>query len=322
MKRKKMAIVGASGLVGRTIIKCLIEENLLEKVDLTLYVSKRSAGKIMNVCGKDFHLKLLDDDALKKNFCIVLFSAGECVSRTWAKRFAENGAFVIDNSNAFRRDVCVPLVVPEINIFEINNNTKIISNPNCSTIELALVMAGLQIFGEIEKIIVSTYQSTSGAGMLGLLDLRNETNEKIKHGIKNNVICQIGEIESNGFCKEENKMMFELNKILNKNYSICASTCRVPIEFCHLESVYVKFKENVDLSLLSNVLKNLNVEAFDDVCLPTEISDTNKTVICRLRKFSENEISFFVLADNLRRGAGYNAVMIAKYIMENLLNRN
>lgn len=322
MKKCNLAVVGASGLVGRTILKVLIEENLLEKVNLTLYTSKRSAGKTINLCGKFFNFELLDETALEKNFDIVLFSAGESVSLKWARRFADNGAFVIDNSNAFRRDKGVPLVVPEINIFEVNENTKIIANPNCSTIELALAISCLQVLGKIEKIVVSTYQSVSGAGMGGLLDLENNTNEKIKDGINGNVICKIGDIQENEFCTEENKIMFELNKILNKNLSICASTCRVPVPFCHLESVYIKYSKNVDLSLISSIFNNLNVSLNKNISLPSLIADTNRTEVCRLRKFSDSEIAFFVVADNLRRGAGYNAVMIAKYIMEDILKIN
>lgn len=321
MKKVKMAIVGASGLVGRTILKILIEENLIDNLELGLYTSKRSAGKSVSILGREFHFELLDENALSCGYEIVMFSAGECVSRAWAKRFTQKGAFVIDNSNAFRRDESVPLVVPEINIFEVKKTTKLISNPNCSTIQLALCVAGLQLLGKIEKIVVSTYQSVSGAGKLGLQDLENDTEEKIKGKIKNNVICKIGEIEENDFCTEENKIMFELNKILGKNYSICASTCRVPVPYCHLESVYIKYDKNVNLSLISSIFNNLNVflEKYDNISLPSKVAETNKTMVCRLRKNSENEISFFCVADNLRRGAGFNAVMIAKYIIEEIL---
>lgn len=315
MKKISIAIIGASGLVGEKIIEIMEEQNLLKNVDLTLYVSEKSANESIFIQGQKFKYLLLNKSNIKKAFNIVFFSAGEEVSRTWAKYFVKKGAYVIDNSNAFRREISIPLVVPEINSEIIKRDTKIISNPNCSTIQLAIAINALKDLAKIEKIVVSTYQSVSGAGKNALEDLNKGTNFEIKEGIKDNVIVKIGKIDKNNFCTEENKIMFELNKILKSNFSVCASTVRVPVPFCHTESVYIKFNKNVELNNIINQMLQSKL-IIDKLSLPTEVANTNETHICRLRKFSDSEIVFFVIADNLRRGAAYNAVMIAKIIID------
>lgn len=317
MKNLKIAIVGASGLVGLKIIEVLQEEDLLDVENLTLFVSQKSADEEAFVMNKRLKYLLLCEENIKEKFDIVFFSAGEDVSRKWAERFAKDGAFVIDNSNAFRREKQIPLVVPEINARLITPNTKIIANPNCSTIQLALAVNALQGFGKIQKIVVSTYQSVSGAGKNALNDLMFNTNSEIPEGICNNLIQQIGAIDQNGFCGEENKIMFELCKILNQNYSVCASTVRVPIPLCHAESVYVCFENPVDALQVKNSFVKNGLVFDESLSLPTKIANTNLTHVCRLRQFSESEIAFFVVADNLRRGAAYNAVLIAKTILQN-----
>ena len=318
MKKISVAVIGASGLVGEKIIEVLQEQNLLKNVNLVLFVSQKSANEQVFIQNKKYHLFLLCEENIKEKFDIVFFSAGEDVSRKWAKYFAYSGSFVIDNSNAFRREKNIPLVVPEINANLILAGTRIIANPNCSTIQLALVLNAIGEFDNIEKIVISTYQSVSGAGKRALEDLQNGTNYEITQGIRDNVIAQIGEIEANEFCTEENKMMFELNKILNTNLSVCTSTVRVPVPFCHTESVYIKFFKNVKLTDLKSKIIQNNI-IYENLSLPTKIANTNETHVCRLRKFSENEICFFIVADNLRRGAAYNAVMIAKYIIEKIM---
>ena len=320
MRKIDVAIVGASGLVGEKIIQILEEENLIENMNIALYVSNKSAGKEILIENKMHRLVFLDEGALERKFYIVFFSAGDEISSLWVPRFAEKGAFVIDNSNAFRHLEGVPLVIPEINIDKVSKNSKIIANPNCSTIELAIVINALSKIYEIRKIIVSTYQSVSGAGKGALSDLKNNTKFEIPQGICGNVIPRIGSLSENGFCTEENKIMFELNKILNKNYSICASTARVPIPYCHTESVYVKLTENVNLEDIKKELYKENIIFNEDIALSSELADKNEVAVCRLRKFSENEIAFFVVADNLRRGASYNAVLIAKHIINKFLN--
>lgn len=315
----KIAIVGASGLVGQNIIKILKEEGIIQNAKLTLFVSDKSHGKVLMVDGKEFRLCSLTEKALNQNFDIVFFSAGDNVSLEWAKKFAAKGSFVIDNSNAFRRQEEVPLVVPEINFSEVLKKTRIISNPNCSTIQLAVVIDKLLEVSNIDKVVVSTYQSVSGAGREALQELLFPNVKSTAPKIKDNVVAAIGDVLDSGFTVEEDKIMFELNKILSTNLSVCATAVRVPIPYCHSESVYVKFGSSIDIDQIKRKLDCDYIKVEDGLSFPTEIADTNITHVCRIRRFSKNEILLFVVADNLRRGAAYNAVMIAKYIIQNFI---
>lgn len=310
--KNKIAIIGATGLVGTTILRVLYEENLFWGYDITLFVSSKSAGKEFLFEGRIFRLVKLDETALSKKFDFVFFSAGGEVSLLWAKRFAEIGAIVIDNTNAFRRETGVPLIVPEINFSSITKETKLISNPNCSTIQLAIVISKLAELSEIEKIVVSTYQSVSGAGRQAFLDLKNNAKNVFKYGINDEIIAKIGEIQENGYSIEENKVMFELSKILGKELDVSATAVRVPTSVGHGESVYVKFKNDVNVIDALAALDCEQIKFRDDVFYLHEVRETNVTYVCRLRQRNKNELEFFVMADNLRRGAAYNAVKIMK----------
>jgi len=316
MKKIRLGIVGASGLVGETILKVLKEENLTSQLELYLITSDRSAGKVVVFNGKPYTYFTLNDNIYKLNLDVVIFSSGDEVSKIWAKNLAEKGIYVIDNSNAFRRDKDIPLVVPEINSELINKNTKIISNPNCSTIQLAVVLHMLRKVASIEEVIVSSYQSVSGAGKDALDDLEEGTHKIFNCDIKNNIVAQIGDIEENGFCKEENKIMFETNKILSEQIKVLATAVRVPVDYCHGESVYVKFSQNIDEVDIKNALKCNFIENFDKIYHNYECFNSNKTYVFRFRKVNENEIMFFIMADNLRRGAAYNAVLILKKLID------
>jgi aspartate-semialdehyde dehydrogenase len=269
---------------------------------------------------KIFRFVPLNEKLLKDEFDYVIFASGDDISFEWAPKFKDKGSIVIDNSNAFRRVSEVPLVVPEINFNSIKNNNKIISNPNCSTIQLVVVLEKLLKLANIDNVVVSSYQSVSGAGKEALLDLKYNTKDVFKNGITNNVIPQIGSILDNGFCSEEDKIMFETNKILNTNMSISATTVRVPIPYCHGESVYVKLQSDVKLDSIKNIIKCDYIECCDNIVYPTECHTSNKTYVCRLRQKSPREILFFVVADNLRRGAAYNAVEILNKLIENKKN--
>lgn len=320
MSKCKIAIVGATGLVGQTILKVIYEEGLFESCSITMYVSSKSAGKEYLFKGKVFRLVELNESALNLRFDIVLFSAGAAVSKMWANKFVETGAVVIDNSSAFRRYENIPLVVPEINGRLVCKDTKLIANPNCSTIELAVVLDKLKNLGKFEKVVVSTYQSVSGAGRKAVCDLKYGTNIYFKNGIKDNIIPQIGDIDENGYSNEENKIMFELSKILNQKINVSATAVRVPISVCHGESVYIKFENEINLI---DAFKELECDYIDfsekDLFFATDIAGTNKTTVSRIRQINKNELEFFVLADNLRRGAADNAVKIAKIIIQNYL---
>ena len=312
-----LAIIGATGLVGQEVIEVLDEEGLLYDLNLTLFASEKNSGKRYFFKGNEFNILELSEKNLTSNFDVAIFSSGTDVSFAWVERFAAAGTCVIDNSSAFRQHNNVPLVVPEINFDDVKKNYKIISNPNCSTTQLAIVLNKLRRVCEIEQIVVSTYQSVSGAGKSALFDLKNDTNNFYKMGIKNNIIPYISEFDENGNCEEENKIMFELNKILKSQIKICATTVRVPIERCHGESVYVKFKNNVKIEQIKNELKCEYIAVKNDKDVyPSNCTNTNLTYVCRLRQISDNEIMFFVLADNLRRGAAFNAVLILKKLLD------
>lgn len=318
MKKIKLAVVGATGLVGKTIIDILKEEKLIFDIELVLFASRRSVGKRMMICGRDYKIFELNDDFLKMGIDYAIFSAGGDVSKCWAKRFADAGVVVIDNTSVFRMNKKIPLVVPEINISAARHSDKLISNPNCSTIQLVLVLDRLRKISQINQVVVSTYQSVSGAGRRALADLNNQTNHYFINGIKNNIIASIGDVDKSGFCSEEVKLMTETGKILNdKDMRICATAVRVPTSHCHGESVYIKFQDAINLRKIKKALKCDYIEVLNrEVGLPTMIKGSNKTYVYRVRKVSKNEILLFVIADNLRRGAAYNAVEIFKYLIK------
>ena len=315
----RFAIVGATGLVGEKILKVLFEQEMFFGNDITLFVSSRSAGKEFYFGGRKFRLIELNEKALEQKFDTVFFSAGSEVSLKWAKRFADLGSFVIDNTSAFRLEKEVPLVVPEINFVRVNQNTKLISNPNCSTIELAVVIHKLAMLGEIEKLVVSTYQSVSGAGRRAFLDLKNNAKNVFKYGINDEIIAKIGEIQENGYSQEENKIMIELSKILEKNIDISATAVRIPISVCHGESVYVRFKSPVNLIDVYAAFDCDHLKIDNEETYAKDVKETDVTHVSRIRQKHNDELEFFVMADNLRRGAAFNAVMIAKKIIENKL---
>ncbi len=321
MKKCKLAIVGATGLVGQKILKVLWEEGLLEQLEVVLIASEKNTGRRYFFKGQEYNIISLSEKCLKFGFDVVIFSAGEEVSKNWAEKFVKSGAIVIDNTNAFRKQNDIPLVIPEVNGGEISMENKIIANPNCSTIQLAVVIDKLINLSKINKVVVSTYQSVSGAGKLALIDYQNESNFYFQKGIKGNIIPQIGAISENGFSLEENKIMFELNKILKSNINVVATAVRVPVPYCHGESVYVEFEDNV---CIDDIIKQLSCDYIkvldDDVWLPNDCADTNDTYVCRVRLVSKRELVFFVIADNLRRGAAFNAVKIAEIVLNKLNN--
>jgi len=319
MRELKVAIVGATGLVGQSILEILKEENLIDEMNLTLYVSNKSAGGRVVFDGKVYELIKLDENSCHRKFDLVFFSAGDDVSLEYAKIFADGGAYVIDNSNAFRREKDVPLIVPEINGDILDGTCNLIANPNCSTIELALVLNRIKDLGAIDEVIVSTYQSVSGAGADALADLHNDTSNVFKKGIKDNIVAQIGEIKENGFCTEEDKLMFETCKILNSHFNMIATAVRVPISYCHGESVVVKFKSLVSSVCVKEALRCDYIDVSEGLHFPTDCAGTNLTYVSRIRNHHGDEVAMFVLADNLRRGASFNAVEIAKILINKFL---
>ena len=305
----KIAIIGASGLVGRKMIESL---TFFNNIELICYCSSNSKNKV--ILGHKM-IELSDQTIKKVDF--ALFSAGGNVSKEWAKKFIDLGAIVIDNSNAFRRNENVPLVIPEINIHSIKNH-KLIANPNCSTIQVALVLHYLKPFG-LKSVIASTYQSASGAGNTGIQDLENNTTNKFPYILKDNLIPQIDTPLENGFTLEEDKMMFELKKILElPNLHVVCSSIRVPIHYCHGVSVYVEFEQDIDIYKIKHILNNSKGIVFKDDLknniypLPSIATNSDSIYVGRIRQDPQNSkaILFWCVADNLRKGASTNAIQI------------
>lgn len=317
----KIAVVGATGLVGRNVVNILLEKKLVKPSELVLYASKSSKGQIISHDNEQMVVEELTKKCIKK-FDYVLFCAGSKVALEYVQLFARKGAVVIDNSSAFRRHKDVPLIVPEINI-ESAQNAKIIANPNCSTIGASLPIYYLSKLYKIRRIVVSTYQAVSGAGMFGIQDLKNDTNIKFKHGIKNNVIPQIDYPLKNGYTFEEDKMNFELKKILGDRYlKICATCVRIPVENCHSESINIEFEKTPDLKQIKNALKQgRGVRLVDDLKndiypMPKLANGQNDVLVGRIRQdiSDNNAINLFICFDNVLKGASLNAVQIVEYL--------
>lgn len=329
MKEYKIAIVGATGLVGRKVIE-ILEEYELPISECELFATRKSAGTDFFFKGKRCLVKELKEDSFDEGFDFAIFSAGGEASKKFAPIAAEKGCIVVDNSSAFRMDPNVPLVVPEVNSEEIKNNKGIIANPNCSTIQAIIPLKILDDHYKIKRIIYSTYQAVSGAGQEGINDLENgllgEEPKKFPYQIVNNCIPHIDSFMDNGYTKEEEKMINETRKILNNpDLKITATTVRVPVVNSHSESINVEFENKFNLDELKNVLKNSEgIIVQDDIYnniypLATNASGHDETFVGRIRRdFSvESGINFWCVADNIRKGAASNAVQIVKKLIEN-----
>lgn len=320
-----VAVVGATGLVGSTMLKVLSEENF--PIDnLYLFSSKKSAGKTINYCGKDYTVEELKEDSFDgRNIKVALFSAGGSVSEKFAPLAAKAGAIVVDNSSAFRMDPEVPLVVPEINPEDIKLNKGIIANPNCSTIQSVLPLKPIHDKYKIKRVIYSTYQSVSGSGIKGISDLEEETNLAYKYPIKNNCIPQIDVFLDNGYTKEEMKMINETKKILHDDsLLVTATTVRVPVRNSHSISINVEVEKPFEIEDVKKIIANYPGMILEDdptneiYAMPLMAKDKNEVFVGRIRRdFTvENGINLWSCADNIRKGAATNAVQIAKKLLE------
>ena len=331
MKKYNIAIVGATGMVGRTFLKVLEEVNLPAE-SYTLLASSRSAGKKMTFLGKEYEVQELTENSFD-GMDIALFSAGGSTSEKFAPIAASKGCLVIDNSSAWRMDPEVPLVVPEVNPEDIKKHKGIIANPNCSTIQAMVALRPLQLKYGIKRIVYSTYQAVSGAGLGGYNDLKNGINgeppKKFNHPIFNNCLPQIDVFLPNGYTKEEMKMVNETRKILgDDNMKITATTVRVPVFDCHSESINVELEKPFDLKELRECLENApGLVVQDDIenCvypMACTAVGTNETYAGRIRRDEsvENGVNLWVVADNIRKGAATNAVQIAQKYIEMVEN--
>ncbi|GIM28679.1 aspartate-semialdehyde dehydrogenase [Clostridium polyendosporum] len=323
-----VAIVGATGNVGRKFIEILEERNFPVK-ELFLFASKRSAGKVMKFKGKDIVVEeLCEENINNKKVDFALFSAGGDTSLEFAPKFAKIGAVAIDNSSAWRMNPEVPLVVPEVNPEDIKWHKGIIANPNCSTIQAVVALKPLYDNYGIKRIVYSTYQAVSGAGMQGIEDLENglkgEAPKKFPYPIAGNVLPHIDVFLDNGYTKEEEKMIKETRKILhNDNLRITATTVRVPVLNAHSESINIELEKEFEINNIVDLLSNSKgIIVYDntkELKYPTalQVSGKDEVFVGRIRKdFSiDNGLNLWVVADNIRKGAALNAVQIAEIMI-------
>lgn len=328
MKKLNVAVVGATGMVGRTFLKVLEEEKLPIE-NYYLFASARSAGSKVDFMGKEYTVEELNENSFDRGIDIALFSAGGSISEKFAPIAASKGCVVIDNSSAWRMNPEVPLVVPEVNPEDIKWNKGIIANPNCSTIQAMVALKPLDVKYKIKRVIYSTYQAVSGAGMGGWSDLENglkgEAPKKFPHPIANNCLPHIDVFLPNGYTKEEMKMVNETKKILGRDdIKITATTVRVPVFNSHSESINLEFEKAFDLAELVETLKNApGIVVQDDPTnnvypMAITATGTNETYVGRIRRDEsvENGVNLWVVADNIRKGAAANAVQIAKKLIE------
>lgn len=324
-----IAIVGATGNVGRKILSILEERNFPIK-NLYLFASKRSAGKKINFKGVEYVVEETCEENIKsKDLDFALFSAGGDTSLEFAPIFAKNGAVVIDNSSAWRMDPKVPLVVPEVNPEDIKWNNGIIANPNCSTIQAMPVLKAIHDKYGLKRVVYSTYQAVSGAGMQAIQDLEDGMKgiapKKFPKPIVGNVLPHIDVFLENGYTKEEMKMINETRKILHlDDLKVTATTVRVPVLNSHSESINVELLNSFKLEDVVKVLEAApGVVVYDDVDnlkypTPLEASDKDDVFVGRIRRdFSiDNGLNLWVVADNIRKGAALNAVQIAELMIK------
>jgi len=328
MKKYNVAVVGATGMVGTKFLQVLTEKQLSIN-EYYLYASAKSAGKKIDFLGKEYTvLELKKENIIDKKIDFALFSAGGAVSKEYAPIFAAQGTTVIDNSSQWRTDPDVPLVVPEVNAEEAKKNHGIIANPNCSTIQAMLPLKALHDNYKIKRIVYSTYQAVSGAGVAGYNDLVNQAKEgetkKFPYPIFGNVIPQIDVFLPNGYTKEEQKMIFETKKILNDyDLKITATTVRVPVRHGHSESINVEFFKPCTLEGIKEALRGMkNLVLIDDIengkyPMPIYAEDKDEVFVGRVRLDDtvESGCNLWVVADNIRKGAATNAVQILEYLI-------
>ncbi|WP_417859793.1 aspartate-semialdehyde dehydrogenase [Winogradskyella sediminis] len=325
----KVAIVGATGMVGNVMLQVLEERNF-PLDELLLVASERSVGNKLKFKGKEIEVISIPS-AIEKRPDIALFSAGGNTSLEWAPKFAEVGTTVIDNSSAWRMDLSKKLVVPEINAHTLTHTDKIIANPNCSTIQMVMALAPLHKKYKIKRIVVSTYQSVSGTGVKAVEQMENEIAGKkgemaYPYPIHKNAIPHCDVFEDNGYTKEEMKLVNETQKILNdKTIAVTATAVRIPTAGGHSEAINVEFEEDFDLSEVRQLLSetdgvtlqdNLDVNLYP---MPMYAHGKDDVFVGRIRRDGSqlNTLNLWVVSDNLRKGAATNTVQIGEYLIKN-----
>ncbi len=326
-EKMKVAVVGATGLVGGEILKVLAERNF-PVTEIIPVASERSIGNKVSFKGKEFTV-VGYEDAIKMKPNVAIFSAGGGTSLEVAPKFAEAGITVIDNSSAWRMDPTKKLVVPEVNADVLTADDKIIANPNCSTIQMVVVLKPLHEKYGIKRVVVSTYQSVTGSGKKAVDQLFGEREGKLDidpaypHKIDLNVIPHIDVFQENGYTKEEMKMIKETNKIIgDDSIKVTATTVRIPTIGGHSESINIEFKEDFDLAMVRELIAAVpGVVVQDDpknnvYPMPLNAHGKDEVFVGRIRRdeSQENTLNLWCVADNLRKGAATNAVQIAEYL--------
>jgi aspartate-semialdehyde dehydrogenase len=324
----RVAIVGATGEVGRAFLKVL-EEREFPVDELYLYASEKSEGTELTFRGEKFKVRALNKETSFKGIDIALFSAGSSISKEYAPRFVKDGAVVIDNSSAWRLNLDVPLVVPEVNPEDVENHKGIIANPNCSTIQMVVALKPIYDAVGISAIVVATYQSVSGAGAKAIRELEEQTRawcrgeqmevKNLPRRIAFNVIPQIDVFTENGYTKEEMKMVNETRKIMHDpNIKVSATTVRVPVFYGHSEAISVKLNRPLEPESAMELLRKAKgvVLVEEGYPTPVDVAGRDEVFVGRIRKdlVFEPGLSMWVVADNIRKGAATNAVQIAELL--------
>lgn len=327
----KVAVVGATGLVGSMILRVLEERNF-PVTELIPVASERSKGKEISFKGNKYKIVTVDEAiALKPD--IALFSAGGTTSTEFAPKFAEAGTIVVDNSSAWRMDPTKKLIVPEVNASVLTADDRIIANPNCSTIQMVVVLKPLHDKYKIKRVVVSTYQSVTGTGVKAVAQLNDERagiegEKAYPYKIDLNVIPQIDVFVENGYTKEEMKMIQETNKIMGDDaIRVTATTVRIPVIGGHSESINIEFENDFDLNEVRSILSSQpGLVVVDDPAnqkypMPLDAHEKDEVFVGRIRRdeTQDNTLNLWVVADNLRKGAATNAVQVAEYLVKNKL---
>lgn len=331
-KKMKIAVVGATGLVGTKMLDVLAERNF-PVTELIPVASEKSVGKALRFKGKTYKVHSMKD-AIAAKADIALFSAGGGTSLEWAPQFAAVGTTVIDNSSAWRMDPNKKLVVPEVNADVLGKEDKIIANPNCSTIQMVVVLKPLHEKYRIKRVVVSTYQSVTGTGVKAVNQLMNERKSghseemAYRYKIDLNAIPQIDVFLENGYTKEEMKMVNETKKIMgDDSIRLTATTVRIPVMGGHSESVNIEFEKDFDLTEVKTLLSHsAGIVVEDDLPnqiypMPMNAHNRDEVFVGRLRRDESqaNTLNCWIVSDNLRKGAATNAVQIAEYLLKNKL---
>jgi len=332
LKDFNVAVVGATGVVGQEVVKVLEELNFPVK-ELRLLASERSAGRKLKFKDSDLEVEILDNGSFS-NIDLAFFSAGGSISKKYAPIAVKAGAIVIDKSSAFRMDNHVPLIIPDVNPDDILKHNGIISNPNCSTIQLVVALKPIYDLVGISRIIISTYQAVSGSGKDAVIELDNQTKQLISkkiparlvypHQIAFNLIPHIDEFDSNAYTYEEMKLIHETKKIMgDEHLKITATAVRVPVFTGHSESVYIETKKHLNIKELKQLyLKTPGIKLVDDMAnnkypMPIMSETYDDVMIGRIRKdlAEPNGINMWIVANNLRKGAALNSVQIAQLLI-------